>query len=623
MRRRTFLGTAAAASTLPGAAAAPAKWEWRHYAGDPTSSRYAPLDQITPANVASLKPAWQLETLPANTRAQGMIECTPVCVDGILYLSAHGLYTHAVEAHTGKIIWTNQGMESATARRRTAAAGVSRGVTYWKDGADERIFAPVREHMLAINAKSGKLIDSFGAGGAIDVRKDLGREVGPTQGFGTTTPGVVFEDLLIITSRPDEGPGPSSPGHIRAYDCKTGKLRWIFHTIPQPGQFGYDTWDKDSYKTAGGTNCWGGLSVDQQRGLVFLGTGSPAFDFWGGDRKGMNLFANCVLCLNARTGQRVWHYQTVHHDLFDYDIPCAPNLVTVMFDGKPRDAVAQVAKTGWIYLLDRESGKPLYPIEERPVAKSTVPGEEAWPTQPFVTRPPAFSRRYFGPNDLAKLSPGSFQYLKNERMKDIVFAKMFTPPELNKEVICFPGYHGGGLWGGASWVADQGVMYISHNEIPWSLKLVEAPAGSPHRFEHTGYLRPGDQEGYPAISPPWAQLTAMDLNACKILWQVPLGEYKALTARGIKPTGTYCRGGNIATKGGLIFASGTLDHMIRAFDQKTGKTLWEHELGGNGIATPATYEAGGRQFVIVATSPVAEVTGKGPRAGFTAFALPK
>ncbi|MBK5290139.1 MAG: PQQ-binding-like beta-propeller repeat protein, partial [Acidobacteriia bacterium] len=376
MQRRNFL--AAAASFLQPSPTT--SWEWREYGADPSVTRFAPLNQVNTSNVEHLETAWTLETLPAGVRPQGTLECTPIVVDGILYLSAHGLHTHALEAHTGKLLWSNDGFDGG--RRRTTAAGVSRGLTYWKDGRDERIFAPVREHIFAINAKTGKLIDNFGSGGAIEVQKNLGRDADPS--MASTTPGVIFQDLLIITSRPAEGPDKSTPGHIRAYDCKTGKMRWIFHTIPHPGEFGYDTWSPDSWKYSGGTNCWGGMSVDHKRGLVFLGTGSPAFDFYGGDRKGQNLFGNCVICLKAATGERVWHYQIVHHDLFDYDIPCAPNLVTVRHNGKPRDAVAQVAKTGWVYLLDRETGKPLYPIEERPVPPSTVPGESAWPTQPFV-----------------------------------------------------------------------------------------------------------------------------------------------------------------------------------------------------------------------------------------------
>ena len=621
-RRREFLKTAAgfaAASALPAQAGKP--WEWRSYSADPTSSHYAPLDEITAANVAGLEVAWELETLPANTRPIGMLECTPIVVDGVMYLSGFGLHTHAVEAHTGKTIWTNQGFDSG--RRRTSAAGVSRGVAYWKDGREERIFAPVREHVFAIDARSGKLIDAFGEGGAIDVEKNLDRVLGEGESVASTTPGVVFEDLLIIPTRNGEGPSKAAPGHIRAYDCRTGKLRWIFHTVPHPGEFGYETWSPDSWKESGGTNCWGGMSVDQERGLVFFGLGSPTFDFWGGRRKGQNLFGNCVMCLDARTGERKWHYQTVHHDLWDYDLPCPPNLVTVMHDGRPRDAVAQVAKTGWVYVLDRETGEPLYPIEERPVPASTVPGEEAWPTQPFPTHPPAFSRQRFGPTDVANLSPESHEYLVKERLEAVVFAEMFTPPWLNQEVICYPGYHGGGLWGGAAWRADEGVLYLTHNEIPWSLKLIPAAEGSAYPYEHTGYLRPEDKDGYPAISPPWGRISAINLNTGKILWQEAHGEYKELTAKGIPRTGQYNRGGLVATKGGVLFASGTLDNVFRAYSQKDGKPLWEYELGGGGYATPATYEADGRQYVAIASSPRSDARGKGPKAGFTAFALPK
>ncbi len=621
MNRRKFLmGAASLLPAQPLLRAQQQPWEWQSYSADASSSRYAPLDQITPENVEHLEVAWELETLPPRVRAQGTIQCTPIVVDGVMYVTGHGLHAHAIEPDTGKIIWSNEGLGAGQRRRR--AAGNSRGVTYWKDGSDERIFAPVRGHIFAINAKTGNLIDSFGANGAIELEQDLDRELSDAESMVSTTPGVVFEDLLIITSRPGEGPVKSAPGHIRAYDCKTGKRRWIFHTIPLPGEFGHDTWSPESWKTSGGANCWGGMSVDHERGHVYVATGSPTFDFWGGDRKGSNLFGNCVICLDARTGERLWHYQTVHHDLFDYDLPCAPNLVTVMHNGSPRDAVAQVGKTGWVYLLDRETGEPLYPIEERAVAASTVPGEEAWPTQPFVTKPPPFSRQSFAANDIAHLSDESHSYLVNERLEAAELAPMFTPPALDKEVVVFPGYHGGGLWGGASWVADKGVMFVNHNEIPWSLKLVRASDDAPYPFEHTGYLRPEDKDRYPAIKPPWGRMSAIDLNSCEILWQVPLGEYDELTDNGIPQTGSYNRGGNIATKGGLLFAAASLDCTFRAFDQDNGNVLWKHSLGGIGTATPSTYEADGRQFVVIASSPNSRAKGSGPKAGFTAYALP-
>lgn len=602
------------------AMAAEQSWEWREYSGDSGSSRFSPLQQIDRSNVEHLEVAWELETLPKGYRAQGTLQCNPIVVDGVMYSSAHELHTHAMEADTGKQIWENTGFDSG--RRRRGASGTSRGVTYWKDGANERIFAPVREHLFAINAKTGKLIESFGEDGAIRLAADLGREI-REETVVLTTPPVIFGDLLITGSKHDEGPRAAAPGHIRAYDCSSGKLRWIFHTIPHPGEYGYDTWSDDSWEKAGGANCWGGMSVDHERGLVFLTTGSPTFDFWGGDRIGSNLFANSIVCLNAATGERVWHYQTVHHDLFDYDLGCAPNLVMVMHHGSPRDAIAQVTKTGWVFMLDRETGEPLYPIEERAVPQSTVPGEESWPTQPFVTEPPPFGRQYFGPDDIANLSPESHEYLVNERLSDVVFARMFMPPILDKEVIMLPGYHGGAIWGGASWSQESGVLFVNHNEIPWSLKLVKAAEDAGYPYDHTGYLRPEDEDGYPALKPPWGRISAIDLNSRKILWQVPLGEYDELTARGIEPTGTYMRGGNIATAGGLLFSAGAQDGVFRAFDQKDGSILWDHALGGVGMSTPSTYEVDGRQFVVIASSPRAGAKGSGPKAGFTAYALPQ
>jgi quinoprotein glucose dehydrogenase len=618
MDRRAFLATGAAAMGQRKGG----DWEWRMYAADASSSRYAPLDEINASNVAGLEKAWEFETLPEGARPIGANQATPIVVDGVLYTMAHGLDVFALEAATGKRIWQNTGLAGYEAQR-TRAAGNSRGVTYWKAGSTERIFAPVRGHILAIDARTGKMVDSFGEGGAINLRKDLGRELEERMSMVSTTPGVVVGDVLIVTSRPGEGPAQEAPGHIRAYDCKTGKLRWIFHTIPHPGEFGYETWPKDAWQRSGWANCWGGMSVDEKRGLVFLATGSPTFDFWGGDRHGENLFGNCVLCLNAQTGKRVWHFQTVHHDLFDWDLPCAPNLVTVRVNGRMRDAVAQVAKTGWIYLLDRETGKPLYPIEERPVPASTVAGEKAWPTQPFPTNPPPFSRMLFTKDDIGSLPIEGHEAWKKERLKDLVFAPPFTPPMLDQELVTFPGFHGGALWGGASWVAERGVMFVNHNEIPWSMKLVKAREGAPYPYEHTGYLRPETEEGYPAITPPWARISAIDLHACKILWQAPLGEYKDLTRRGVKPTGTYMRGGNIATKGGVLFTSGTLDNVFRAFDQKDGRVLWEHEMSGGAFATPATYMAGGRQYVVISTGPRAEAKEGGVKNGVTAFALPR
>ena len=623
--RRTFVAGGAASLLAPANAAANASaaakglgpagptHEWRFYNGDAASTHYSPLDQITPGNVAELKVAWQ--HLPEEgARARGMFECTPIVVDGVMYIAGSRLRVQALEAATGKLIWSQNPLTEVSSTR---AAGVSRGVTYWRDGDDERIFAPVRDRLLGFDAKTGEPLKDFGKNGAVDLTQDLDRDITGLNLF-STTPGAVYKDLIIVTSRPDEGPRQAAPGHIRAYDVHTGRRRWIFHTIPHPGEFGHDTWSPDSWKTSGGANCWGGMSVDHERGLVYIPTGSPTFDFWGGDRVGKNLFGNCILCLNAETGERVWHFQTVHHDLWDYDVPGAPQLVSVMHEGRPRDIVAQVSKTGWVYMLDRETGEPLYPIEERPVPPSDVAGEKAWPTQPYPAKPPAFCRQEMFPDDLSDISPEANAYLK-ERFKNARFGKMFVPPG-ERETIAVPGYHGGGLWGGASWDAGRGWLFINSNEIPWSIHLVDAKPDSGYPFEHTGYIRLRDEEGYPAIKPPWGQIVAMDLNKCEIVWTAPLGEYKELTKRGIAPTGTYNRGGNIATKGGVLFASGTLDNTFRAFEAATGKVLWETALKGGGFSTPSTYEAGGKQYVTISVSPSRSATeGAGP--GLVVYAL--
>jgi quinoprotein glucose dehydrogenase len=427
-----------------------------------------------------------------------------------------------------------------------AGAGTSRGVTYWKDGDRERIYAPIQNHIVCLNARTGKIVETFGDNGAIDLEKNVDRDLIYGESIVATTPGAIYQDMSILSTRDGEGPRPAGPGHIRAYDLKTGKRRWIFHTIPHPGEFGYDTWSPDSWRTTDGANCWGGLSIDEKRDLAFLSTGSATFDFFGGDRAGANLFANCVLALKASTGERVWHFQTVHHDLWDYDIPCQPTLVTITYQGKKTDIVAQVSKTGWVYLLDRGTGKPLYPIEERPVPQSDLPGEKTYPTQPFPTRPPAFAHAYVV-----------------EQLKDFRFGPMFTPPG-KQNVISLPGYHGGALWGGASFDPDTEWLYVNHNEIPWSTSLTHAASEAGYRYDFTGYKRNVDQNGYPVIRPPWGRISAIDLRNCKIVWQVAHGEYDELTAKGIPRTGTYTRGGNIVTKGGVIFSAGTLDDRLWA-----------------------------------------------------------
>jgi quinoprotein glucose dehydrogenase len=418
-----------------------------------------------------------------------------------------------------------------------------------------------------------------------------------------------------------EGPDIAAPGDIRAFDVRTGKEVWRFHTVPRHGEFGNETWEGDSWKGRGGANAWGGLSVDAERGLVFAGTGSAAFDFYGGDRRGDNLFANCTLALDARTGKRVWHFQTLHHDLWDHDLPAYPNLVTVTHDGRRVDAVAQVTKTGFVFLFDRETGKPLFDVRERPVPASDVSGERAAATQPIPVKPPPFSAQFLDEANVTDIGPSNRAAVL-ARLREVRGGPAFNPPSLQGTVV-IPGFHGGANWSGASFDPTTGLLYVNSNNVPNIITLALA-GESPSRhgsYGHLGYVQFLDPEGYPAIRPPWGQLNAIDLNAGEFAWRVPLGEHPELTARGIPRTGTETFGGSIVTAGGLVFIAGTKDERIHAFDKRTGELLWEHPLPAGGYATPSTYEAGGRQYVVVAAGGAGKLRTKAGDA-FVAFALP-
>ena len=527
------------------------------------------------------------------------------------------------------------------------------------------------------------------------------------------TPGVVFGDLLIVGMRLGEGPAPAAPGPIRAYNIRTGALVWRFNTIPQPGEPGHETWPPNAYRYAGGANVWTGFALDEKRGLVFCPTGSATFDFWGGNRMGSNLYANSLVALDAKSGRRVWHYQMVHHDLWDRDLPAPPNLVTVRHGGKRVDAVAQVTKSGHVFVFNRETGEPLFPIDEVPVPASDLQGESVSPTQPIPRSPAPFARQVFTYDQITDLSPGSHRHVL-ERFSKLRAHVPFAPPSREGTII-LPGFDGGAEWGGAA-VDPDGILYVNANEMPWVLTMVETKGregeplsggdaiytqicaachgvdrrGNPAQnvpslvdiaqrrkpeeilallktgkgvmpsfdflsevqkqsvvdhlsgkadagradagdaaagsalgsipYTSTGYHRWLDTNGYPALKPPWGTLTAIDLNTGRHRWQVPLGEYPELSARGVPPTGTENYGGPIVTAGGVVFIAASRDEHIRAFDRKTGRELWKARLPAAGYATPATYSVGGKQYVVIACG-----GGKiGTRSGdaYVAFALP-
>ena len=444
--------------------------DWAITGGDAGNSRHSPLAQVTRDNVARLQPAWVYHTGEGAGRpgSGAQMQATPIVVHGVLYATSGAGKAFAVRADNGTELWTFDPYAD-----RRAENSVNRGVVYWEHGAERRIFFSAASRLYALDAATGVPISGFGTDGWIDLAKGVGRD-GAGQSVVATSPGVIYQDLLIQGSRVGEGDG-SAPGYVRAFDVRTGAVRWLFHTIPLPGEFGYDTWPRDAWRTVGGANSWAGMAVDVPRGLVYIPTGSATPDFYGGNRLGANLFANSLLALDAASGRHVWHFQTIHHDLDDRDLPAAPNLLTVVHDGRRIDAVAQIAKTGFVFLFDRATGAPLFPIEERAVPSSDVPGEQAWPTQPFPVKPAPFARQLLAEVDLTDLTPDAHASVLT-RYRTLRSEGVFTPPSLAGSVV-LPGFDGGGEWGGAAIDRGTGVMYVNASDVPWIAQLV--PAAQP------------------------------------------------------------------------------------------------------------------------------------------------
>ncbi|MCF0057923.1 PQQ-binding-like beta-propeller repeat protein [Dyadobacter sp. CY356] len=671
--------------------------DWPEYLGGSDRNHYSTLTQINTSNVGQITKAWEYHSLDS-----GQVQCNPIIINGTLYGVTATNQVFALDAATGKEKWK-------FAAGKAGGLNTNRGVTYWTSGSESRILYAYDSWLYALDANTGQPIKSFGEDGKVSLKKGLG-ETAKDKFVISNTPGTLFEDLIMMPLRLSEGPD-AAPGNIQAFNVRTGELAWVFHTIPHPGEFGYNTWPKDVYKNTevGAANNWAGMAVDKKRGILFVPTGSAGFDFYGGNRAGQNLFANSLLALNARTGKRMWHFQLVHHDIWDRDIPAPPNLVTIKKDGKTIDAVAQVTKAGFVYVFDRVTGKPVYPINEIPVPKSDIPEEKVWPTQPVPTLPKPYARTTFAESDINPHSADRDSLLNVYRKAN---KGMFHPFGKTPTII-LPGFDGGAEWGGAA-VDPDGIMYVNANEMPWIASLAPTPKddelsnlspgqrvytlncvvchgperkGNPKSgypslvdigqrrerdyvaklitsgkgmmpgftsitgaekqaliaflfgdekvevvsenknkkgpfvpYKFNGYNKFLDSKGYPAISPPWGTLTAIDLNTGKHVWQKTLGEFKELTAKGIAPTGTENYGGPVITAGGLLFIAATKDGMFRAFDKKTGKLLWQTELTAAGFATPSTYEVNGKQYVVVACGGTKLGTKKGD--SYVAFALP-
>ncbi|MBS4072441.1 MAG: PQQ-binding-like beta-propeller repeat protein [Algoriphagus sp.] len=578
---------------------------WSHYGGPEDGSRYSALTQINKENVAQLEVAWTYHTGDATERSQ--IQCQPIVVNGLLYATTPKLNVFALDAATGEEVWRFDPFQILGGEN--SWAGTNRGVSYWEEGEDKRILFTAGSWLMAVNALTGEPILSFGNQGKVDLRKDLDTDL---EDFLLTSnsPGVVFEDKLILGMRLSEGLD-AAPGHIRAYNIKTGKREWIFHTIPQEGQAGYETWDPKHIRQIGGANNWAGMTVDYARGIVYVPTGSATYDFWGGYRTGDNLYANSLLALDARSGKRIWHFQAIHHDVWDRDFPANPNLIRIQKDGKWIDAVAQISKQGMTYVFDRESGEPIWPIIETPVTQSVMPGEVSSKTQPIPSLPEPFMNMVYGEKDILNLTPEWEKDIRNQLANGII-GDTWAPPHPEQPIVLFPGMDGGGEWGGASFDPETQTMYINANQIPWLITMTPNAnfdnAGLSIYTNYCGNCHGLDRKGNPPALPSLLGLKdkyttdSLDQLLRKgrgampafshiskeergilidyLLGKADAGDKKELEAESAKLYPRYYMKGyqRLTTKEG-IYGSNPPWGLLTAIDMNTGLKKWQIPLG--------------------------------------------
>jgi glucose dehydrogenase len=598
---------------------------WASYGGDKASTKYSTLAQIDRGNFSRLKVAWTWQSVEADVLASNPAlrtwawESTPLMVDGVLYVSTSLSQVAAIDAATGKTKWV---YDPETWKNGTPSNNgfVHRGVVYWADGEDRRIlFGTGDGYLICLNAQTGKPVSVFGQNGRIDLTQGLGRSVNRRL-YGVSSPPIICRDVVVMGSKVHDVPVVAAmpPGDTRGYDVRTGKLLWQFRTVPDAAEFGHDTWDNGSATTIGGANIWTPISADDELGYVYLPVSTPSSDFYGGRRHGDGLFGESLVCLDARTGRRIWHFQLVHHGLWDYDPPAAPNLIDVHVNGAVVKLVAQVSKQGFVYVFDRVTGRPIWPIEERPVPQSIVPGEKSSQTQPFPAKPAAFDRQGVTENDVIDFTPE----LRKEALAVLAkynYGPLYTPPSLEKPTINMPGYAGGASWSGAACDPETGTMYITSITSPVVVTLAQQPAGSPAPY--IGTPAPIETlQGVPLWKPPYARITAIDLNTGNHRWVVPMGDldHPRLKPLGLPPVGRPTRGHTLLTKtlmivgqegvtqraeGGAAAAPDFTieDATLRAYDKATGKVVGDVMLPRNATAAPMTYMLNGEQFIVVAT----------------------
>jgi quinoprotein glucose dehydrogenase len=626
-----ILGAAAGPLTI---AQSPASQqvEWLHYGGDSGGTKYSTLTDVNAQNVQRLQVAWQWKhwetPLEEFGTTPGFFEATPLMIDGVLYVTTPYNSIAALDAETGKELWRFDGEAYKLGQILSGSGWKLRGTAFWRDGGRLRVFLNSRHRLFSLDVEEGRPVRSFGDGGVVSLTDGLAR-ISDIKHVTQSSPPVIYQDLVIVGSQvPDRVQMFDPVGYVQAFNARTGKRVWTFSVIPQsPKDAGAETWDDESWRRNGHANVWAPMALDAARGLIYLPTSTPSSDYYGGGRPGANLFAESLVCLEAATGRMKWHFQMVHHGLWDYDNPAQPNLVTITVNGRRIDAVAQVTKQGFTYVFDRVTGRPIWPIVERPVpADSNVPGEKPYPTQPFPTKPPAFVDQGVSLDDANDLTP-EINTLAREQMRRFRMGPLYTPPSL-EGTLQRPGQGGGANWGGAAFDPESGYLFVRATRGVGVNRVGKNDGSDPLvEVSYSNRFARGGEEttlrGLPLTAPPYSVLTAVDLNKGDIAWRVPLGEgtdsmrnhplLKGVTLPD-RLGSSNNRGGAMVTKGGLVFAGGG-DSYFYAFDAKSGREVWRTKIPYANTANPMTYRTrSGRQFIVVAT-------GTGADNALVAFAL--